>query len=57
MYQAKRPVAAFGVHGFVLRRISAIERTVRHEWTDDEGKTRQGPTFHATLQEWERAHD
>lgn len=47
--------------GVTLRRMSWLMRTVRYEWSgvDDYGKTvtTYSPTFEATLQEWERAHD
>lgn len=44
-----------------LRRVSWLGRTVRYEWpgVDEEGKsvTYYSPTFTATSQEWERAHE
>lgn len=40
-----------------LRRVSAYFRTVRYEVKSVRGFITYGPTFPATVQEWERAVD
>lgn len=40
-----------------LKRVSVYFRTVRYELTPRYGPTIYGPTFPATVQEWERAVD